>query len=149
MIANFVKAFMDAQPTVEAELQAAHPEGYDAMVKRVVSLLAEVTDVDGWRGESPDPDRITIIDHGSYQGTKLYIIGASGYQPSTYWSIFVDYGSCSGCDSYEATRSYSDDPPTEEQARDYWTMMLHMVQSMREVRKADDAVDPQVGVSNG
>jgi hypothetical protein len=133
MLQKFVDRFMAAKPTLEAELRAAHPEGYDSMVSRVVNAVC------GDDYNDPDPERITIIDHGDYQGTKLYIIGARGYQPDRYWSIFVNYGSCSGCDSYEATRSYSDDPPTEEQVKDYWTMMLHMVQSMREVGAADPA----------
>lgn len=134
MIQKFVDRFMAAKPALDAELAAKHPEGYDALVQRVVEVLAEGDDY----GETLDPKRITVIDHGDYQGTRLYVIGAKGYQPSRYWSIFVDYGSCSGCDSFEATREYGDDPPTEKQARDYWTMMLHMVQSMKVIGGADE-----------
>lgn len=141
MIQKFVDRFMAARPAMEADLRVAHPAGYDGLVKLAVqSLKAPHDDY----SDAPDPERITIIDHGEYQGTRLYIIAASGYQPSTYWSIFVGYGSCSGCDTFEALRDYSDDPPTDEQVNGYWTMMLHMVQSMREVGNGDDAVDPQV-----
>jgi len=126
MIQRFVDLFMAAKPQMLAALGEKHPEDYDDLVRRVVATCANTED---WR--SPDPERITVIDHGEYQGTRLYIIGGSGYQPSEYWSIFVDYGSCSGCDTFEAIKSYTDDPPTPEQVNDYWTLMLHMVQSMR------------------
>jgi hypothetical protein len=132
MIQKFVNKFMDAKPTIEAELRAAHPAGYDALVRRVVELTSTAGEE---YDDRPDPDRITTIDHGEYQGTRLYIIGAQGYQPSTYWSVFVAYGSCSTCDTFESIRDYSDDAPNEQQVADYWTLMLHMVQSMRELGK--------------
>lgn len=147
MIQKFVKRFMDAKPAIRAELALAHPEDYDALVKRLIVLLADKENEDDW-SERPDPERITVIDHGEYQGTRLYIVGAAGYQPDTYWYIFVNYGSCSGCDTLEGIRCYQDDPPSEEQLSEYWTLMLHMVQSMRELGKTDDAVDPHVGHSS-
>lgn len=141
MIRAFTDRFMAAKPEIEAELRAAHPESYDALVTRVVRSMAGAEE-DDWRGESPDPDRITIIDHGDYQGTRLYIIAAKGYQPSTYWSIFVGYGSCSVCDTFAGIRDYSDEPPNADQVTAYWTLMLHMAQSMTELGKAVDAGDP-------
>jgi hypothetical protein len=143
MIQKFVKRFMDAKQTIEAELRTADPEDYDALVKRVVQVIANEDDY-----ETPSVDRITVIDHGDYQGTRLYIIAASCYQPSRYWSIFVDYGSCSGCDTLESLKDYSDGPPDDKQVNGYWTLMLHMVQSMRELGKPDDAVDPDDGTSS-
>ena len=80
--------------------------------------------------KQPDPDRITVVDHGDYQGTLLFIIGATGYQPSKYWSVYVDYGSCSGCDSYEAASCcYS----PEESADEMLLMALHMIESIKEI----------------
>lgn len=133
MIQKFCdRVLAQKEATITAFMQAA-PSDYDALVKLVVEQVADDDDYG-----CPDVDRITVIDHGDYQGTRLFIIGAKGDQPSIYWSIFVDYGSCSGCDSFEATRDYSDEPPTREKATEYWTMMLHMVQSMRELGKGDD-----------
>ena len=120
---------MSAKPSMLDGLAEKPPVNYDDLVSRVVRCLVDAED----QYETPDPGRITVIDHGDYQGTRLYIIGAAGYQPSHYWSIFVSYGSCSVCDTFEAIRDYSDDPPTDQQKAAYWTLMLHMVQSMRRV----------------
>lgn len=139
MIKRFVNKFMAAKPAIEAELRASHPDDYDALVRSVIRTMTP--DV-GSYDDTPDPDRITTIDHGDYQGTRLYVIGAMGYQPRAYWAIFVNYGSCSGCDTFEAIKDYSDKPPSDEQVNSYWTLMLHMAQSMRSIEEpdADDAV---------
>lgn len=137
MIQVFIDRFMAAKDAAIAEFQQKAPEDYDELVRRVVKLVAE-PDSHG----QPDAERITVIDHGNYQGTRLYIIAENGYQPSTYWSIFVNYGSCSGCDTFEAIREYSDEPPTLKKATEYWTMMLHMVQSMRQLNDGENDVEP-------
>ena len=80
---------------------------------------------------TPDPERIHRIDDGNYQGTLVYVIGEKGYQPDKYWYVKVDYGSCSGCDTLEGIRDYTDDAPTDEQAKDYMTVALHIVQGMK------------------
>jgi hypothetical protein len=145
MIRRFTDKFIASESDVKAELAKAHPEDYDALVRRVIEIVTG--DDNDYEHDQPDHERITVIDHGDYQGTRLYIIGAKGYEPSTYWSIFVDYGSCSGCDTLEAIRHYADDPPNAEQVQEYWTLMLHMAQSMCEVRQSADAVDPADGTS--
>jgi hypothetical protein len=126
MIQKFVKKFMAAESGVKAALAQAHPESYENLVGAVVKVLAE----DEY--DSPDPARITRIDHGDYQGTLLFIIGAGGYQPSTYWAMAVSYGSCSGCDTLQAIRGYEDEV-TPEQVNEYWTLMLHLVQGMKRI----------------
>lgn len=128
MIQKFVDAFIAAEPEIKKELSTQHPDGYNDLVKRVIQVLSKINDYG-----LPDPDKITVIDHGNYQGTKLYIIPEQGYQPSRYWAVFVSYGSCSGCDTFEAINSYSSDPPTEQQVNDYWALMLHMVQNMKQI----------------
>ena len=79
----------------------------------------------------PDYSRIHTIDDGDYQGTLLFIIAEVGYQPSTYWSAVVSYGSCSGCDTLCAIQENSDDPET--QTNDYTTLALHLLQSMKQI----------------
>ena len=51
--------------------------------------------------EEWDTDNITVIDNGDYQGTLLFVIPNTNYQPSEcdYLITFAGYGSCSGCDS--------------------------------------------------
>ena len=90
---------------------------------------------------SPDPDeyeqpsfnRIHKIDDGNYQGTLLFVVGAGGYQPSDYWSVFVGYGSCSGCDTLQNIMRYSDDPPNAEQLNDLMGLALNVVQGLKKV----------------
>jgi hypothetical protein len=108
-----------------------HPEGYKDIVKAVICILTGEDD----SNEVPDPERITIIDDGDYQGTLLFVIGATGYQPNTYWYVKVNYGSCSGCDTLEDIRDYSDDLPTDEQIKDYMTLALHIIQGLKEMNE--------------
>ena len=130
MIQKFVDVVIGAKEDLIAEFQTkeGRPRSYSGLVTRLVKLLEPVSD----HYDSPDPERITVIDHGDYQGTQLYIIGAQGYQPSTYWSIFVAYGSCSGCDSFQANYTWQDEKLLEE-AKGNYDMLLHMVQSMKRI----------------
>ncbi len=128
MIQPFVDRFMSAKPAMIQDLLASEHPSYGDLVKR---LIVSLRDPDGYG--NPDPDRITEIDHGHYQGTLVYIVAEDGYQPSTYWATTVNYGSCSGCDTLQAIQGYSSDPMTPEQANDYWTLMLHVVQRMHRI----------------
>lgn len=128
MIQKFVDAFIAAKSDIETGLRDEHPRDYEDLVKRVVKIISKTDSY-----ASPDPERITVIDHGDYQGTKLFIISEKGFQPSRYWAIFVSYGSCSGCDTFEAIGADGSDPPTEKQVNEYWTLMLHMIQGMRQI----------------
>lgn len=55
-----------------------------------------------------DSGSITVIDNGDYQGTLLYLIPESTYQPSEgeYLMTYVGYGSCSGCDALQSIQCY-------------------------------------------
>jgi hypothetical protein len=133
MIKEFVDRFMEKKPELEAVFAAKHPDNYDEVVKAVVSALRNEEDYD-----TMDPERIHRIDDGDYQGTLVFVIGASGYQPSDYWYVKVGYGSCSGCDTLQAIRNYSSDAPTPEQVAEYMTLALHVVQGMKKMG-ADDS----------
>lgn len=109
--------------------ESAHPRSYGAIVNSVVTLLHGA--MDEW--ERPDPARITEIDHGEFQGTLVYVIGEAGYQPSKYWYVKVGYGSCSVCDTLESLRDFSDEKPTAEQVDGYMTLVLHIVQGLRQM----------------
>lgn len=133
MITEFVERFMAGKPKLEAMFSEEHPDNYKAIVEAVVTLLNNGEDYG-----SPDPERIHELDDGEYQGTLVYVIAASGYQPSNYWYVKVSYGSCSGCDTLERIRDYWGDKPTEEQVRDYMTLALHIVQGLKKM--GDDEV---------
>ena len=128
MIKEFVDRFMERKIILEKLMMDKHPEDYKALVHMLVQVLQGEDEY-----ESPDPTRIHEINDGDYQGTLVYVIGAGGYQPSTYWYIKVSYGSCSGCDTLQAIQDYSDEPPTPEQIAQYMTLCLHMVQGMKKM----------------
>lgn len=73
------------------------------------------------------------IDHGDYQGTKIFLIPVDTYQPGIDGYAFTHtyYGSCSGCDTLQAICDYEYGIPTEKQVKDYMTLALHLVQKLR------------------
>jgi hypothetical protein len=93
---QLVAAWEANKESLRTVFSQKHPEDYKAIVSAVVTMLHGAIDE---YGKQPDPARITEIDDGSYQGILVYVIGAVGYQPDTYWYVKVGYGSCSGCDT--------------------------------------------------
>lgn len=131
MIQEFVTRFDAARPTLLAKYKAKAPASYAEIVRDVVEIVGE-----GDEYERPDPERITAIDHGDYQGTQLFVIASNDYQPRTFWYVMVSYGSCSSCDTLQGIRNYTDEPPTDEQASDYLTLALHIVQGLKKMGEA-------------
>jgi hypothetical protein len=127
VIQEFVDRFMAKKPELEAKFREAHPSGYIDIVKAAIEVVttAEYNDI--------DPSRIHAIDDGDYQGTLLFVIAAKGYQPSDYWSVFVSYGSCSGCDTLQAIHDYGSEAPTDDQVSQYMTLALHIVQELKKI----------------
>ena len=117
---------------------------YADLVKLVVKYIlndgkAEEYDAGEW-----DEYNITEVDNGDYRGTLLYLIPAKTCQPGEdeYLITFVDYGSCSGCDTLLSiqwdmpNRKYckSDDQFASRKRRtieDFMTLCLHLVQHMK------------------
>ena len=129
MLTKFTDRWIAQKEEIIQMWRAKLPDSYDDIMKTV---LMRISDEDNYN--APDPRRLTIIDHGDYQGTKLFVIGATGYQPSSYYLVFVYYGSCSECDTFEATVSGwgSDDPLVlASKAEAAWTLGLHMLQNMK------------------
>jgi hypothetical protein len=129
MIAAFVKQFKKKKNELATKFAQKHPDSYQDVVKAVIEILSDENT--NPYGHNPDPSRIHCIDDGDYQGTLVFIIGATGYQPHNYWSVKVYYGSCSGCDTLQAISGYSDEPPTPEQVKDYMGLALNVVQGLR------------------
>lgn len=131
MIQRFVDEFMAERAQLRAVFAARRPRNYREIVEAVVRLLSETSH----NGALLDPERITEIDHGSHQGTLLYVVAETGYPPGTYWAVAVHYGSCSGCDTLESIRDYSRDdfPPTDQQLDQYLILALHIVQGLRQI----------------
>ncbi len=131
MIGLFVTRFDAARDKLREQFRATRPDDYDALVKAVIVAIGDGEE----RYREPDPERITRIDHGDYQGTLLFVIGAGGYQPDTYWATKVGYGSCSGCDTLQAIHEDGvyGEPSTDEQVRQYMELALHIVQGLKEI----------------
>lgn len=80
---------------LKINIKKQHPITYKEIVKDVITIVSEDEYAD------PNPELITELDHGDYQGTLLYVIPSSAYQPSDYWYVMVSYGSCSCCDTLQ------------------------------------------------
>lgn len=133
MIKKFVALFDANREALREDFRKNPPGSYLDVVKRVVAILSEVEDY-GY-GYSPDPERITVIDHGSYQGTQVFVIGAQGYQPYTYWYVKMSYGSCSHCDTFQSVmQDWNDDEEVPVKCLDgLMTMALHVVQRIKQM----------------
>lgn len=78
---------------------------------------------------------ISCIDNGDYQGTLLFLIPKNTYQPdeSEYLMTYVDYGSCSGCDTLQAIQScgeYGNKTLTEQQVIDFMQLSKDIITNM-------------------
>lgn len=130
-----IQEFVDIYDTYKYELQQAlseaHPASYKELVTMVINFLASHMD----EYTAPRGSRIAEIDHGDYQGTLIYVIGASGYQPHDYWYVKVGYGSCSGCDTLQDIQSNGEynSPPTPQQTDDYMILALHLIQGLKKM----------------
>lgn len=130
MIKQFVLKWEENKNKLKEKYSTTHPESYDSILKDVISIVTSEGDYDDF---NPDPKRIHVIDDGDYQGTRLFVIGAKGYQPSDYWYVNVSYGSCSGCDTFQSICDYSDEAPNAEQVEGYMTLALHFVQGLKKM----------------
>lgn len=119
---------------------------YKALLENTLRILFQ--DEEG----GPDYNCITQIDNGWGRGTLIFVIGAQIEWPKVvdHWYTFVDYGSCSVCDTLKHIRygDYSDDNdvaklitdilPSEDQTRQYWTLCLHLIQRMKRMTSEKD-----------
>ncbi len=128
MIKEFIEIFEAKKQSLEEIFAKEHVGGYIDVVRAVVGILH-----DEGNARSIDPARIHEIDDGcDGQGTLVYIIACAGDQPGVYWSVMVDYKSCSGCDTLQ--KIIDDEPmnkPTGGQVKDYMTLALHIVQGLK------------------
>lgn len=136
MIEEFTKRWFDRNHMVRAMFEANMPSSYSDIVTAVVSMLHDED-----KYSSIDPERIHEIDDGDYQGTLVYVIASSGYQPDEYWYVKVGYGSCSGCDTLENILSGNWGHENEAEAQAWkkdaidqlMTLALHIVQGLKKM----------------
>ena len=102
---QFVENFMSSKDILKDKLDK-HPNSYLDLVTLFVEVVCS---------KRLDPKRIHEIDDGDYQGCLVYVIAEKGYQPSSYWYLKVEYGSCSHCDTLQGTCDYDNGSPSEKQ----------------------------------
>lgn len=129
MIQPFVEAWERNKAGIRKKFEAKHPADYKEIVEIVVRAIGSYDDA-----FTLDAEKIHEIDDGDCQGTLLYVIPEASYQPSRYYSVKVDYGSCSQCDTLLEIQNAGDmDYSPESQVNDYMTLALHIVQGMKEI----------------
>ena len=137
MNAQFVNRFLSNKESLR-ETFAKKSLAYAELVEAVIRVVSD-PDADDYANPQPDPERIHVINDGDYQGTLLFVIGDTGYQPSDYWYVKISYGSCSGCDTLEGVGWWGDEEAaTEEQVDDYMTLALHIVQGLKKLGNDDE-----------
>ena len=130
MIQKYVDRFMERKDAIRKQFSKKLPDSY---LDVVTAVIKEISDADEYR--DLDSSRIHLIDDGDYQGTLLFIIAATGYQPNDYWYVKVDYGSCSGCDTLQSILEYSSEV-TEGKLDELMTLALHIVQGLKEMKES-------------
>jgi len=143
MIQKFVDRFMFVKPELEKKFSENHIYSYKDLVEITLSSISHMDEDYEEKEEKDnkeedryypemDVSKIHVIDDGHYQGTQLFIIPADEYQPSTYYAVYVWYGSCSGCDTLQRINDCFDDSnPSEQAVDDYMTLALHIVQGLK------------------
>lgn len=132
MIKEFVVAW-DANKDKLSEYIASHKqEEYNSYMDIVKMLFEQVINpyMTAHEKAAFDIGKVHEIDDGDYQGTLLYMIPIDTYQPS-YWeyvATYVDYGSCSGCDTLLGICGYGGDLPNDGQVKEYVALCLNILQ---------------------
>ena len=130
MNADFVKSWDRNKDKLENYFRTTPQSNYDSYKKLVIALLNKVINVD----RDPDwndfnTERIHVINDGDYQGTLVFLVPESRYQPDSYFYTKVWYGSCSVCDTLQSIQSENyEEYPTDSQVESYMTLCLHMLQ---------------------
>jgi hypothetical protein len=127
MILHYVKQWEERKHLLEQWLTKNEPNSYETIYEMLFHLVITRSE----RGELEwDWNRFVKIDDGEYQGNQIFILCSNVYQPELTDYIFtsVAYGSCSGCDTFQAIQESED---KAERVKGYMTLALHMVQETK------------------
>lgn len=136
MIKEFVNQWDKNKKVLEEYFRTHKQEEYNEYLKIVKLLIQYVLNKglnDDWDEIKINPDTLTEIDFGDYQGILIYVFAEDTYQPSTNETFYtsVAYGSCSGCDTLQAIQEYGlEEFPNEEQIEGYMKLSLDILQSI-------------------
>jgi hypothetical protein len=134
MIPEIIKKWEEKKLLLRHYFENTNQSEYDEYIK-IVRILVEKVINDGECDYLID--KITEVDDGDYQGTKIFLIPRDTYQPGIEDYIITHnyYGSCSGCDTLLGISGYENGKPNEEQVNEYMTLCLHLVQKMQKLNK--------------
>lgn len=123
---NENKSVLEARLKADSTLNSCQ---YIDLVKLVVDCILNYG-ID--YGKKWDSDKITVIDNGEYQGTQLFLIPKETYQPSEYEYLmtYVNYGSCTVCDTLQAIQGWHEEPLTEKQVGDFMQLCKDLLTNM-------------------
>lgn len=99
---------------------------YLDLVKKIIDNVLN-DDGDSW---SFDISSVTEIDDGSYSGTLLFLMPRDTYCPDErdYLMTFVNYGSCTGCDTLKRiNHDFEFGENFDRAIKDYMTLCRHIV----------------------
>lgn len=132
MIKSFVESWDKNENKLEEYIKTHRQEEYDSY-KKLVKLLFDIVinpEFNTYSESIFNTDKIDALDHGSYQGTEIFILHRDTYMPDIedYVYTYVFYGSCSVCDTLRAIHCYDEGLPSERQVKDYMQLCLHLLQ---------------------
>lgn len=134
MIKEFIDRYYQNKDILENYYKKNKQGLYSEYIEIVKALINYVINTKDIKGYFLDVNNITVIDNGDYQGTLIFLIPLDSYQPSPseYLFTYVDYGSCSGCDTLQKISDYEyQDYPNNQQVKDYMTLSLHILQNFK------------------
>ena len=110
---------------------------YNDLVKLVIHFIINDENNDNY--DNYDEENLIEINDGDYQGTLIFITHLNTYQPDEYEYIqtFVNYGSCSYCDTLLGISNYEDGKPSESQVEDYMMLCLHLLENFKYLFKEE------------
>lgn len=125
MILHYVKQWEKRKHILEQWLIENEPNSYEHLYFKLFKLV--VIEPESRFYKEWDWSRHRVIDDGDFQGNIIFVLCNDSYQPDLHDYIFtsVAYGSCSGCDTFQAL----DEVSKEERVKGYMTLALHMVQA--------------------
>lgn len=145
MIQDFVKAWDENKNLLQKEFEITSPSSYQDIVEKLVKIVINpYLEKIGNYPDSLDIKNMTVIDNGDYQGTTLYVIPYYTYQPSVDDYVYTHnyYGSCSGCDTFEAIEcewnigwNGADKEDKIGAAEDFMTLALHILQRFKGLKE--------------
>ena len=130
MIKHYVKQWEENKEKLESVLKTIPvPSSYKQLVELIFEHVLKYADEDIGYGYKHNPDEMTIIDNGDYQGTQIFIAFLDTCQPSVeeYIMTSVCYSNCNECDALQSIRYSSD----EDRVNYLMTLSLHIVQKMK------------------